>query len=137
MVVSLDNLFFDGVLEDVKALGLTTLVDTCQYRVHARVRNRQGNVTETFLPAVELPCRMDAMVNRLVPQRSKDDIEVQKILKTFYLDADDPHRIDFKPSDELDSDAGNPGVVTTYIVLDVAIETQLADIVLLVEVKLV
>ncbi len=135
--MNLDNLFFDGVLEDVKALGLTTLVDTCQYRVHTRVRNRQGNVTETFLPAVIFPCRMDAMVNRLVPQRSKDDIEVQKILKTFYLDADDTQGVDFKPGDELDSDAGNLGVVTTYIVLDVAIETQLADIVLLVEVKLV
>lgn len=128
------SFFLDGVLADLRALGLDTLVSTCKYYVFAPVHNNQGNVTDGFSLPFILPCRMDSMVNRLVPQRSRDDIDVQKILKSFYFDALNPNGIVFKPKDEIESEAGTPGFVTRYRVLDVAIETDQADIVLLVEV---
>ena len=128
------SIFLDGVLDDLRALGLDTLVSVCKYYVFAPVHNNQGNVTDGYSLPFILPCRMDSMVNRLIPQRSKDDVDVQKILKSFYFDACNPNGIIFKPKDEIESDAGFPGVIIRYRVLDVAIETQQADIVLLVEV---
>ena len=129
------DLFLEGVLDDVKALSLDTLVDTCNYFSFAEVHNNSGNVSETFMPPITLTCRMDSPVDRLIPQKQKDDIDVQKILRSFYLDANNPNNIVFKESDELESDAGSVGIVKRYVVLDVATETEEADIVLLVMIK--
>ena len=136
------SLFVQGILDDVISLNNDSFVDLCNvYPFIRSISNGQGGSKSGFdVPLVGIPCRLDDIENKLLPEKSKDNIDIIKEQRTIYIPAGTvlltttpPRMIDIQ--DEITTSAGNPlGVLIRYRVTNVVIETQETDIALLVEV---
>lgn len=135
------SLFVQGILDDVIALNNDSFVDVCNVFPFMRaISNGQGGTKTGFASVVTgIPCRLDDIENKLLPEKAKDNIDTIKEQRTIYmpfntfLPLTPPRMIDIQ--DEIESAAGSPvGAVIRYRVTNVVIESQETDIALLVEV---
>jgi len=142
--MSASDLWGDAALSDLRALSDETLVDTCtlypfngQFNGQPVMSNR-GGVSQTFLTAIpNIPCRMDVDTRSLVPQRAKEGIDAQKILRYLYISRQYLIDNNFAPKikDEIETTAGEfLGRVVRYRILDINYESEEVDCQLLVEV---
>ena len=121
-----DPMFVPGMLDDVIAMNTSVMVDVCSIYPNTVVSNGRGGNSQSYgAPVVGVPCRMDDEVNKLLPQRAKDDIDVQKIERTIYIPVGYAVDIGYK----IETSAGQyDGSVVPYSVVNVSIETEQTDI---------
>lgn len=127
----LTNLYVPGIISDVENLNLLSFTNTCNIYPTVEISNGRGGSTATFGDTITgVPCRLDVQANRLIPERSANGIEVQKIIKQIHIPDTYNILIDY----QIETSAGSAdGSLIRYRVLDVAIETDQTDISLLVE----
>ena len=153
-------LWTPGFLADFRALSNTTLTDTCTFypfnvptdpasSTPTYVQNSEGSIVNTYNESntagdgpgtavkYNVPCRVDVDVRGLIPQRMKEDVEAEKILRFVYLPLDycTENQLVPKVDDQITTSAGDPlGRQVKYRVLDVNTESDEVDVQLLVEV---
>lgn len=153
-------LWTDQIIQDLRALSDSTLTDTCTFypfnvpvdptsSTPTYIQNNQGGVIQTFNESdtdgdgpgsaiiTDIPCRMDVNVKGLVPQRSKDDITAEKIIRYVYIPISVCVAKQFTPriQDQIETSAGDPlGRTVRYRILEVDVETDNVDVEMLVEV---
>jgi hypothetical protein len=137
------SLYTTGLLEDIRQYSKSVLIDTLTLYIFAGgagatpVMTNRGGVSQTFsVTLFNIPCRVDVEIRGLVPQRTKSDIDVQKLIRHIYISRDwcIENNLVPKIKDELTISAGNPlGQLVRYRVIDVDLETDSLDVELLCE----
>jgi hypothetical protein len=132
------DLMVSGMWDDMVALNDDTNVDTGTLYPFVVVMSNRGGVQQSFSTAItNIPCRVDVQVKGLIPQREKDNIEAEKVIRYLYLSRVWVKQNSIMPKikDEFETSAGNPlGTVERYRVLNVDIESDDIDIEILIEV---
>jgi hypothetical protein len=128
----MSSFWSEGFLADMAALNMLSFDDTLTWYRQSKVSNGQGGDRVSLTVAgTGIPCRVDDEVNGPYPQRSKDNIDVDRIERTIYI----PKTYAIAIGDQVSVVGGNPsGTAITYRVLDNTLETDETDIALLVEV---
>lgn len=152
----MNNLWTQGIVDDIRALSDSTLTDTCTLYIFntvvktsvlptIRQDNRGGGIqsfndgitndNNTGIP--NIPCRIDVDVRGLVPQKSKDNVDVQKVERYLYIPLSWCEKNSIVPriQDQIETSAGDPlGRLVRYRVLEVDTESDGVDVEMLVEV---
>lgn len=142
-----NNLWSEGVLNSVRALSDSTLTGICTIFPFAGsptnigstpIMTNRGGVSQTFSSSfANIRCRLDVDTKGLIPEKSKDNIDVSRVERYMYIALSDLISIGYmiKVKDEILTSEGNIlGNAVRYRVIDVDTETDELDVVLLLEV---